>query len=291
MLGGLLESLRPKQWTKNGLLFGGLIFAFKLGDPHLVIVSGAGFVLFCLLSSAMYLINDIADLEKDRNHPFKKNRPVAAGRLQPVQAAITAGLLLAICLPAAFALDPAFGLVALAYVVQTLAYSAFLKHVVIVDVFTIAAGFVLRAIAGAVVIGVPISPWLYVCTILGALFLGLTKRRHELLLLNDDAAQHRRILQEYSPYLLDQMIMIVTSTAVIAYSFYTFSAETLPKNHVMMVTIPFVLYGIFRYLYLVHQKDAGGTPEDVLLHDRPLLADILLWGATSVAVLYVFSGQ
>lgn len=291
MLAGLISAMRPKQWTKNGIIFGGLIFAFKLGQPRLVGLSIAAFILFCLLSSATYLINDISDLEQDRKHPLKKRRPLASGLIRPVHAAIAATLLLAIGLPLAFAVGPAFGLTALAYVALTFAYSAYLKHIVIIDVFTIAAGFVLRAAAGALAVDVPISPWLYVCTILGALFLGLTKRRHELLLLNDHASKHRRILAEYSPYLLDQMIMIVTSTTLIAYSLYTFSAENLPKNHAMMVTIPFVLYGIFRYLYLVHQKDAGGSPEEVLLRDRPLIADILLWGATSIAVLYLFRGQ
>lgn len=291
MLVGLLTAMRPKQWTKNGIIFGGLIFAFKLDHPRLVGFSVAAFILFCLLSSATYLINDISDLEHDRKHPLKKRRPLASGLIRPAHAAVAAALLLLVGLPLSLALNPAFALAALAYVVLTLAYSAYLKHIVIVDVFTIAAGFVLRAAAGALAIGVPISPWLYVCTVLGALFLGLTKRRHELLLLNDDAAKHRRILQEYSPYLLDQMIMIVTSTTVVAYSLYTFSADNLPKNHAMMVTIPFVLYGIFRYLYLAHQKDAGGSPEEVLLRDRPLIADILLWGATSIAVLYMFRGQ
>lgn len=290
-MGYLIAAMRPKQWTKNALLFVGLIFAFKLGDARLVALSGLGFVLFCLLSSAMYLINDLADLEQDRQHPLKKHRPLAAGLLSPKLAGVVAGILLCASLPISFVLGTGFGFVALAYVVLTLAYSSFLKHVVIVDVFTIAAGFVLRGMAGALAIDVPISPWLYVCTILGALFLALTKRRHELLLLNDGAGAHRRILEEYTPYLLDQMIMIVTSTTLIAYSLYTFSAENLPKNHAMMVTIPFVLYGIFRYLYLAHQKDAGGSPEDVLLRDRPLLADIVLWAITSSAVLYLFRNQ
>lgn len=290
MLGGLLVAMRPKQWTKNGLIFGGLIFAFKLGDADAVAVSVAAFALFCLVSSATYLINDLADLERDRKHPIKKRRPIAAGILRPAHVVVVAGLLLVLGLPLSFLLNPGYGFTVLAYVFLTLAYSAYLKHLVIIDVFTIAAGFVLRAMAGALAIAVPISPWLYVCTILGALFLGFTKRRHELLLLNDDAAKHRRILQEYSPELLDQMITIVTATTVIAYSLYTFSAENLPRNHAMMLTIPFVLYGIFRYLYLVHQRDAGGSPEEVLLRDRPLLADIALWGLTSIAVLYLFRG-
>lgn len=290
MLPGLIAAMRPKQWTKNGLIFGGLIFAFKVSSPQLVAITLVAFALFCLLSSATYLLNDVADLHSDRQHPLKKHRPIASGLVKPRLATVTAGAMLVVGIAGAFALGGPFGLVALAYVVLTLSYSAFLKHVVIVDVFTLAAGFVLRAVAGAVVINVPISPWLYVCTVLGALFVGLAKRRHELILLNDDAAKHRPILQEYSPYLLDQMITIVTSTTLVAYSLYTFSADNLPKNHAMMVTIPFVLYGIFRYLYLVHQRDGGGTPEDIILRDRPLLADIFLWAATSMTVLYLFRG-
>jgi 4-hydroxybenzoate polyprenyltransferase len=191
-----------------------------------------------------------------------------------------------VALGLSFLINWRFGLIALAYLLLNLGYSFALKHVVILDVFAIGAGFVLRVVGGAVAINVPVSPWLYVCTILGALFLGLTKRRHELLLLEAEAGHHRRILQEYSPQLLDQLTTIVTATLVMAYSLYTFSAENLPRNHAMMLTIPFVLYGVFRYLYLVHQRSAGGSPEDLLWQDRPLLATCLLWGVTVVALLY-----
>lgn len=285
-LGALLRALRPKQWTKNSVMFIGLVFALKLGEPALVGLALAAFAAFCLLSSGVYLINDLVDLERDRQHPVKRQRPLASGDLPVGMGMATAAFLLPVALGLSFLINWRFGLIALAYLLLNLGYSFALKHVVILDVFAIGAGFVLRVVGGAVAINVPVSPWLYVCTILGALFLGLTKRRHELLLLEAEAGHHRRILQEYSPQLLDQLTTIVTATLVMAYSLYTFSAENLPRNHAMMLTIPFVLYGVFRYLYLVHQRNAGGSPEDLLWQDRPLLATCLLWGVTVVALLY-----
>ena len=285
---GLLLATRPKQWTKNLLLFFGLIFALKLFDQRLAVLAAAGFLVFCAISSAVYLINDVADVEKDRQHPVKRKRPLAAGIVQPGQAIALAAVLVAVALPVAFMLRPLFGLVTLGYLVLMLAYSFLLKHVVLIDVFAIAAGFVIRAAAGAIVVEVPISPWLYVCTVLAALFVGLAKRRHELVLLNSGASSHRRILDEYSPEFLDQLITIVTAATVMAYSLYTFSADNLPKNHAMMLTTPFVLYGIFRYLYLVYMRNAGGSPEEVLLKDVPFLANALLWMGAAVAILYFF---
>lgn len=284
----LVLAMRPKQWTKNSMLFLGLIFSLNLRNPGLVALTVASFVLFCLLSSAIYLVNDLVDLEKDRKHPLKRMRPLASGKLAPPLAILAAFALFVIAIPLSFAINYRFGLVAVAYVVLMLAYSYGLKHIVLVDVFAIAGGFVLRAVAGAEAIDVPISPWLYVCTVLGALFIGLSKRRHELILLNDNAPTHRKILDEYSPAMLDQMISIVTATTIMAYSLYTFSAENLPRNNAMMLTIPFVLYGAFRYLYLVHLKNAGGTPEEILLQDKPLLLDIVLWLIVSAGVLYYF---
>lgn len=283
---GLLLSLRPKQWTKNGLLFIGLIFALKLGQLDLVVTAVLAFVDFCALASATYLINDLADIENDRSHPKKRQRPIASGWVPRGVAVATAVLLLSVGLPFAFTINVSFGLLAVAYVALTLAYTYHLKHVVILDVFGLAAGFVLRAVAGAVAIDVPISPWLYVCTILGALFLGIGKRRHELLLLNSAATNHRPILQQYTTQLLDQMIGVVTAALVMAYSLYTFLAAPQQEQHAMMLTIPFVLYGIFRYLYLVHVNGDGGSPEEVLLRDRPLLIDGLLWLASSIVILY-----
>jgi 4-hydroxybenzoate polyprenyltransferase len=283
---GLVRETRPKQWSKNLLLFFGLIFALKLADPNLVARAAAGFAVFCLASSGVYLFNDLADVERDRLHPTKKFRPLAAGVISPTQAIALGVVLFVVAFVGAFSLGLTFGLLTVLYVALMSAYSARLKHVVLVDAFVLAAGFVIRAAAGAVVIGVPISPWLYVCTILASLFLALGKRRSELVLLSDGAVHHRRILDEYSLPLLDQLIVIVTSAMVMAYSLYTFSAENLPSDHSMMLTLPFVLYGLFRYMYLMHQRNGGGSPEEALLGDRPLLVSAVLWLLSAVAILY-----
>ncbi|MGQ9674107.1 MAG: decaprenyl-phosphate phosphoribosyltransferase [Chloroflexota bacterium] len=288
MIKGLFLSLRPKQWSKNVIIFFGLIFSMNLFNSRMLVTTIAAFAVFCVLSSVVYIVNDIADLEKDRLHPLKRHRPLASGMISPRIAALVAAAMLALGLLSAFTIGLGFGLVATLYLLLMFAYSFGLKHLVIIDVFVIAGGFVLRAVAGAVAIDVPISPWLYVCTVLGALFIGFGKRRHELILLNDDATKHRRILEEYSPAMLDQMMTIVTATTVMAYSLYTFTAENLPSNHAMMATIPFVLYGVFRYLYLVHLKNHGGSPEEMILRDGPLALDAFLWIATAIAVLYFF---
>ncbi len=284
--GALFRLLRPRQWTKNAIVFAALVFDHRLLDfEKFAIVVGA-FVAFCLASSAVYLINDLRDVESDRLHPAKRSRPIASGLVSPRLALATAVVLLSVALPMAAALKPQFALVVAAYVLLMVGYSLFLKQVVILDVFSIAAGFVLRAAGGAVVIGVPISPWLYVCTILLALFIGFGKRRHELLLLEGAAGSHRRNLDEYSSELLDHFILISAAATVMAYSLYTFAAESLPDDHSMMLTIPFVLYALFRYLFLVHRRDAGGSPEQTLLNDMPLLACIVAWGVVTIAILY-----
>lgn len=282
----LVISIRPRQWAKNALLFLGLIFSRSLGDPNLLASAALAFAVFCALASATYLLNDLIDLERDRQHPIKRKRPIASGRVSTSLAGAMAAVLLVGSLLLAARLGPSFALLALLYLLLSISYSLWLKHLVIIDVLAVAAGFVLRAAAGAVVIDVRISPWLYVCTVLGALFLVFCKRRHELVLLQASAVNHRRILQEYTVPLLDQMISVVTSATVIAYSLYTFSSENLPKNNAMMLTVPFLLYGIFRYLYLIHVKGVGGSPEDLLLSDRPLLATVLGWGIASVLILY-----
>ena len=243
---GLIRACRPKQWSKNALLFFGLIFALKLTDPALVLRAFEGFLVFCVASSSIYLFNDLADIEKDRQHPTKRFRPLASGVVSPRQAIILGVVLILITVVTGFALGPTFGTLAVLYIGLQLLYSARLKHIVLIDLFVIAAGFVIRAAAGAIVVGVPISPWLYVVTVLAALFLGLGKRRNELVLLSQGASSHRKILDEYSLPLLDQLIVIVTSATVMAYSLYTFSAENLPADHSMMLTIPFMLYGLFR---------------------------------------------
>jgi 4-hydroxybenzoate polyprenyltransferase len=284
----LLISLRPGQWPKNLFLFAGLIFGQQLFSLLELERAGAAFVVFCALSGAVYLVNDVVDRETDRRHPLKAKRPIASGALSPAVAVFAAVTLTAAAFAVAFWLGISFGVVSVAYVVLHTLYSFRLKHVVIMDVLTIAIGFVLRVVAGAVVVAVPISQWLLVCTVLLALFLALSKRRHELVLLADGAIEHRPILGEYSPYLLDQMISVVTASTLIAYIFYTINPETVQKFHTELLglTIPFPLYGIFRYLYLVHRKEGGGSPAEMLLTDRPLLACGALWAALVVLIIY-----
>jgi 4-hydroxybenzoate polyprenyltransferase len=288
MMSSLVRSLRPSQWTKNLIIFAALIFARRLTESSAVLLSLAAFAVFCALSGVVYLVNDIVDRKADRQHPLKRHRPIASGALPVSVAATTAALLGGAALAAAFFLRFEFGIVAACYVALLALYSGPLKHVVIIDVLTIAIGFVLRAVAGAVVINVEISNWLLIVTILLALFLALSKRRHELVLLADGATSHRPILEEYSPYLLDQMISVVTASTLVSYAFYTVSPDTVQKfgTDKLGLTLPFPLYGIFRYLYLVHQKEGGGSPSDLLLNDRPLLACVALWAVAVVLVLY-----
>ena len=284
----VVHSLRPSQWTKNVFVFAGLIFGLQLGNPTAVWRAIAAFGVFCLLSGVVYLVNDIRDREADRLHPVKSRRPIASGALSPGHAAAAALILSMVSVSAAFAIGSAFGIVAMAYLLLLGLYSASLKHIVIVDVLTIAAGFVLRAIGGVVVVGVEFSHWLLLLTLLGALFLALSKRRAELVTLADDARGHRRILAEYSPYLLDQMISVVTASTLLAYAFYTIDPGTVEKfgTDRLLWTVPFPLYGIFRYLYLVHQREGGGNPSEVLLTDRPILVCVALWGAAVILILY-----
>jgi len=291
----LFITMRPRQWSKNIFVFAGVVFSRELFNHPIALAEAAlAFALFCMASSAVYLINDISDIERDRAHPIKRNRPLAAGRLRPRTAVIAAAILVVVAVPVAMWMSLYFGGIILAYIGLMLAYSFLLKNVVIVDVFTLAAGFVLRAAGGAVAIGVSISPWLLVCMTLLALFLGLAKRRHELLLLDNGAGTHRQILSEYSSALLEEMISIVTASTIMAYSLYTFFGaewETMPYRYTnripfMMLTIPFVIYAVFRYLYLVYQKNTGGSPEEILLGDIPFIVNMLLWGISVVVILY-----
>jgi len=284
----LIISLRPAQWTKNLLVFAALVFAERLFEPRAVLLSVAAFAIFCALSGVVYLINDIADRRADREHPLKRRRPIAAGTLPIPVAAAAAAVIAAAALLSAFALGWQLGLVAAGYIALQALYSGPLKHIVIIDVLALSIGFVLRAAAGAVAIDVVVSHWLFVCTILLAMFIALAKRRHELVLLADGAASHRPILGEYSPYLLDQMIGVVTASTLIAYIFYTISPETTQKfgTDLLGLTIPFPLYGIFRYLYLVHRREGGGSPAELLINDRPLLVCVMLWVAAVVLIIY-----
>ena len=287
MITALFKSLRPKQWTKNLFIFAALVFDVKLFQVEPLVKTFIGFLLLCAISGTVYLINDLADIEKDRQHPTKKNRPIPSGQV-PFKVAVAAAIIIpAVCLPLSFWLDFYFGVIITVYLLLQIAYSFKLKNIVIVDVLTIAAGFVLRVAAGVVLVDAArFSPWLYVFTVLLALFLGLGKRREELALLKDQASNTRTILNEYNLPFLDEMMAVVTAGTVMTYSFYTFSAPNLPDNHLMMVTIPFVIYGIFRYLYVIHVQGNGGAPDEVLLTDRPLQISIGLFGVSVIAILY-----
>lgn len=288
MLLALLKTMRPRQWPKNGFVFFALIFDRQLFHRDAFLRTLAGFVLFCLVSSVVYIINDISDIEADRQHPKKKLRPLPSGKLSVKAAWVAAAAIVFICLPLSYWLSPAFAAVLTAYLLINLAYSRWLKHIPILDVFIIAAGFVLRVEAGVTLIVVErFSPWLYVVTTLGSLYLGFGKRRAELTLLSKGAGSHRKVLDGYSIPLIDQYITIVATATIVFYSFYTFTAENMPKNHSMMLTIPFIIYIIFRYQYLVHMTDQTGAPEEVLLTDRPVQIALVLMGITVLVVFYL----
>jgi 4-hydroxybenzoate polyprenyltransferase len=285
----ILLSIRPQQWTKNLLIFAPLIFSKKLFIYTETLHTFYAFIIFCLISGSVYLLNDLIDLEQDKRHPLKCKRPLSSGALSKRAATIACGVLLCICaLASMYLLNTAFLITAGAYLALQVLYSTFLKHVVIIDVFCIAAGFVIRVIAGAEAIEVSFSTWLLFCTLLLALFLALSKRRHELQLLEDDAVHHRKILYEYSSGLLDHMIAIVTPCTLIAYMLYTIADDTVGKfgTDGLKYTVPFVLYGIFRYLYLIHKRNEGGSPEKVLLNDIPILLTVVSYGLTCALIIY-----
>jgi len=279
--------------SSSALLFGQRAGRPAFLDPTAIAQATGAFFIFCALAGVVYLINDVADRESDRLHPLKKHRPIASGALSPSTAIVTAVVLAVCALTAAYLLRPAFTLIAVTYVAINALYSGPLKHVVIIDVLSVAIGFVLRAAGGAIAIDVPISHWLLILILLLALFLALSKRRHELVLLADGAGSHRPILQEYSPYLLDQMIGVVTASTVVSYVIYTISPDTVLKFHTnyLGLTLVFPLYGIFRYLYLVHQKEGGGSPSDMLQNDRPLLACCVLWAVSVAVIVYAAAGN
>lgn len=284
----ILISMRPKQWTKNVILFAALIFSQNLfhGQNFLRVLEA--FILFTLLSGGVYIFNDLIDIEKDRCHPKKSQRPLASRKLKSTNAIVASIILAVTTLVFSLLLNVRFGMVVFSYLILQLAYTFSLKHIIILDVFSIAAGFVLRVLAGAVVIDVPVSTWFLVCTMLLALFLSCCKRRHELINLEREAVNHRRSLKEYSPYLLDQMIAVVTASTLISYALYTMSTETVQKFGTtnLKYTIPLVLFGIFRYLYLIHQKDEGGNPESVILKDKPMIFNIFFYMMIVGLILY-----
>ncbi|MEA3376837.1 MAG: decaprenyl-phosphate phosphoribosyltransferase [Chloroflexota bacterium] len=290
MLVNLIKTMRPRQWFKNVFVFAPLIFDEKLFQLPYLARTVAGFVLLCLTSGTVYIINDLADVDKDRNHPRKRYRPLASGELAPRRATVAAFVIPAVALPLGFLLDPLLGGILTAYLLVQIVYSFWLKDVVIIDVMIVASGFLLRVAAGVPLVEAErFSPWLYVCMTLLALLIGFGKRRDELTLLKEEATNHRQSLQDYNLTLLDHVITVVTASTLLTYALYTFSAPNLPPNHTMMLTIPFVLYGIFRYLYLIHVRGMGGAPEEIVLSDRPLQLAIGLWGLSVVVVMYVLA--
>ena len=289
MIKDIIQAMRPHQWTKNFFVYAALIFSQNILNLPLLLKTTIAFSAFCLISSALYIFNDLKDLEEDKLHPLKSKRPIASGKIKKSTAILMIVVLGLLGFSSAFTLNKNYFIIILVYFLIRMAYSIKMKHVVILDVFVVALGFLIRVVAGGLAIEVSLSSWLLICTILLALFLALSKRRHELVLLEDVASDHRPILEEYSPYLLDQMIAVVTASTVIAYCLYTISEETVTKFGTtnLIFTVPFVLYGIFRYLYLIHQRSEGGSPEALIIKDKPLLIDIFLWIATAVIILYL----
>ncbi len=288
MLPALLKTMRPKQWVKNSVVFAALVFDKKLTDIDAALPVLAGFALFCLLSSTVYIINDLADVEADRQHPTKKDRPIAAGKLSERLARTIAGILILVAVPLSFLLSPIFGVIASVYLGLNLAYSFWLKHIPLLDVLILAVFYVLRVAAGVTLVDVErFSPWLYLVTIFLALFIGVGKRRAEMTLIAGGLKSHRRVLDGYTIPLLDQLTIIVSTVTIITYSLYTFFAPNLPPNDIMMLTIPFVIYGIFRYLYLVQVEQDGGAPVEILFKDRALQITLVLWGFTVFVIFYL----
>lgn len=281
---GFILILRPRQWIKNLFLFAALLFSRNIDNPLYIITSFYAFLCFCMISSTVYIFNDIRDIEKDRKHPIKRKRPIAAGVLTRREAQILMLIMLPFSSALSFMLNYSFGFIVMAYLLNNVIYTLYVKNIVILDVMSIALGFILRVSAGAVVIGVAISPWLLLCTFLLALFLGFSKRRNELLIFQENAYNHRRILEHYSLEFIDNMLSIVTTSTLISYSMYTFYASS---NRRSMITILFVLYGIFRYQYIIYNKKMGESPEEIVLTDKPLAVDIMLWVLVSVVILYV----
>ena len=285
----IILSMRPKQWTKNLVVFAALLFSLNLFSFRAVVLSFIAFFIFTLLVSGVYLLNDLLDVEEDKRHPKKSKRPIAAGLVSPSTAKLAFIVLISVSLIASFIINVDFFIIILVYFLIQIGYSVYLKHVVIIDVFSIASGFFLRVISGAIIISVPISSWLLICTFFISLFLALCKRRHEIVLLETTAGNHRKVLNDYNTLLLDQMIGVVTSSTLIAYTLYVLSDATISKFNTtrLIYTIPFVLYGIYRYLFLVYHKDEGGRPEMILLTDRPMLLNIFLYGLTVIFILYL----
>ncbi|MFX3646106.1 MAG: decaprenyl-phosphate phosphoribosyltransferase [Paenibacillus sp.] len=282
---GLIRLLRPKQWTKNLLLFAALLFSFEEIRTETILATLLGFILFSLVAGCVYILNDFVDRDRDRQHPVKKYRPMASGQVNPTHALWFGIILLMLSLGTAFMMNPLFGVLCIVYFLLNVSYSFVLKHLVILDMMTIAAGFVLRAIAGGVLIHVPFTPWFLICTMLLSLFLAIGKRRNELTLLEGNTGSHRKVLDNYSITLLDQFNTIVTTATIISYSLFTFTSD---RTIHLMWTIPLVIYGMFRYLYLIHMKNQGGSPDRVLFEDKPILITVILYVISVVTIFTIF---
>ncbi|KAA8782613.1 decaprenyl-phosphate phosphoribosyltransferase [Paenibacillus amylolyticus] len=284
-ISGLFKLLRPKQWTKNLLLFAALLFSFEEIRTETIVSTGIGFLLFSLVAGCVYILNDYVDRERDRQHPTKQFRPIASGQVNPTHAILFGMALLVFSLGVAFVMNPLFGILCIVYFLLNVSYSFVLKHLVILDMMTIAAGFVLRAIAGGVLIHVPFTPWFLICTMLLSLFLAIGKRRNELTLLEGNTGSHRKVLDNYSITLLDQFNTIVTTATIISYSLFTFTSD---RTIHLMWTIPLVIYGMFRYLYLIHMKNQGGSPDRVLFEDKPILITVILYVVSVITIFAIF---
>ncbi|MEK3703716.1 decaprenyl-phosphate phosphoribosyltransferase [Paenibacillus sp. FSL R7-0198] len=282
---GLIRLLRPKQWTKNLLLFAALLFSFEEIRTETILATLLGFILFSLVAGCVYILNDFVDRDRDRQHPVKKYRPMASGQVNPSHALLFGIILLILSVGTAFMMNPLFGVLCIVYFLLNVSYSFVLKHLVILDMMTIAAGFVLRAIAGGVLIHVPFTPWFLICTMLLSLFLAIGKRRNELTLLEGNTGSHRKVLDNYSITLLDQFNTIVTTATIISYSLFTFTSD---RTIHLMWTIPLVIYGMFRYLYLIHMKNQGGSPDRVLFEDKPILITVMLYVISVVTIFAIF---
>ncbi|MEK4662524.1 decaprenyl-phosphate phosphoribosyltransferase [Priestia sp. FSL H7-0729] len=282
---GLFRLLRPKQWTKNLLLFAALLFSFEEIRTETILATLLGFILFSLVAGCVYILNDFVDRDRDRQHPVKKYRPMASGQVNPTHALLFGIILLILSVGTAFMMNPLFGILCIVYFLLNVSYSFVLKHLVILDMMTIAAGFVLRAIAGGVLIQVPFTPWFLICTMLLSLFLAIGKRRNELTLLEGNTGSHRKVLDNYSITLLDQFNTIVTTATIISYSLFTFTSD---RTIHLMWTIPLVIYGMFRYLYLIHMKNQGGSPDRVLFEDKPILITVILYVISVVIIFTIF---
>lgn len=282
---GLIRLLRPKQWTKNLLLFAALLFSFEEIRTETILATLLGFILFSLVAGCVYILNDFVDRDRDRQHPVKRYRPMASGQVNPSHALLFGIILLILSVGTAFMMNPLFGVLCIVYFLLNVSYSFVLKHLVILDMMTIAAGFVLRAIAGGVLIHVPFTPWFLICTMLLSLFLAIGKRRNELTLLEGNTGSHRKVLDNYSITLLDQFNTIVTTATIISYSLFTFTSD---RTIHLMWTIPLVIYGMFRYLYLIHMKNQGGSPDRVLFEDKPILITVMLYVISVITIFAIF---